>query len=287
MANQDYYKVLGVDTKASEADIKKAYRALARQYHPDINPGDAAAAERFKEINEAYAVLSDREKRESYDRFGRDYPRGGAPGGQANPADFADFFDTLFGGRGGGGGGARSYRIEGQDIEQRVEITLDEAFSGTTAAVQSTGSNGVPRTIMIKIPPGCESGSRIRVAAEGGLGLNGGKRGDLYLAVIVVPHAEFERRGDDLYHRAGLDAFTMMLGGEVKVPVIGSKTANLRIPGGTQNGTMMRVGGQGMPRLREPSVRGDMIVTIEAVLPTQFSLQERELLEQLRASVQP
>ena len=294
MSYQDYYKILGVDRNASEAEIKRAYRKLARQYHPDINPGNKEAEAKFKAINEAYEVLSDKEKRAKYDRFGRDwqrYQQGGGAGGfdwgtyGGSPfgggADFSDFFETLFGG-GRRAGSQSTFRMDGQDVDQQVEITLEEAFNGTQRTLQFHAPNGQPRNITVKIPPGVDTGSRIRVAGEGAPGIGGGRRGDLYLVVKVLPHSRFERRGDDLYVKAPTDLYTMLLGGETRVPVMGGKTVALNVPPGTPNGQVFRLSGQGMPRLRAPTTRGDLYVTLEALLPTNLSPRERALVEELR-----
>jgi curved DNA-binding protein len=300
MAQQDYYQTLGVESTASDAEIKKAYRKLARQYHPDINPGNTAAEAKFKEINEAYDVLSDKDKREKYDRFGRDWQRYGqageggfdwggySNGGGVAGADFSDFFEQLFGGAGGTTGtrGGASFRANGQDVEQQVEITLEEAFSGSQRTLQFHSPNGQPRNITVKIPAGVDTGSRVRVAGEGGPGLGGGKRGDLYLLVKVLPHARYERRGDDLHLKAPVDLYTMLLGGEVRVPVMGGKTVTLKVPAGSQNGKVHRIAGQGMPRLRTPDSRGDLFITLEVSLPTTLSDRERQLIEELRSARQ-
>jgi curved DNA-binding protein len=301
MDYQDYYKTLGVDRGASAEEIKKAYRKLARQYHPDINPGNKDAESKFKAINEAYEVLSDKDKREKYDRFGRDWQRyqqgaggfdwgsaGGSPfnsngGANGGGADFSDFFETLFGGRGRGApNGSGGFRMDGQDVEHEAEISLEEAFSGTERSVQFHTPNGQPRSITVKIPPGVDNGSRVRVAGEGGPGMGGGKRGDLYLVIKVAPHNRYERRGDDLHVKAQTDIYTMLLGGDTRVPVMGGKTLTLNVPAGTQNGKVFRVSGQGMPRLRAPTTRGDLFVTLDALLPTTLSTKERELVEELR-----
>jgi curved DNA-binding protein len=299
MEYQDYYKTLGVERSASPEEIKKSYRKLARQYHPDINPGNNDAEAKFKAINEAYEVLSDKEKREKYDRFGRDWQRyqqggggvdwgsAGSPfGGAGGGADFSDFFESLFGGgraRGAPGApGGGGLRMDGQDVDYQAEITLEEAFSGAERSVQFHSSNGQPRSITVKIPAGVDTGSRVRVAGEGGPGIGGGKRGDLYLVIKVAPHSRFERRGDDLHTKAQTDIYTMLLGGEVRVPLLDGKTVTLNVPSGTQNGKTFRVSGQGMPRLRAPSTRGDLYVSLDAMLPTSLTTRERELVEELR-----
>jgi curved DNA-binding protein len=290
---RDYYDVLGVDRGASDADIKKAYRKLARQYHPDINPGNKVAEAKFKEINEAYEVLSDAEKRQKYDRFGRDWQRyqGGPVGGVEwdgvdGNGNFADLFEQLFGSAGGavgtGSNGRGGLRMNGQDVEHSVDVTLEEIFSGAQRVLQFHSPNGQPRNITVKIPAGAENGSRIRIAGEGGPGIGGGKRGDLYIVVKVIPHARFERRGDDLYVKVPVDLYTMILGGEARVPAMGGKTITLKIPAGSQNGKTHRIGGQGLPHLRAPETRGDLYATLDVQLPTNLSPRERELFEQLR-----
>jgi curved DNA-binding protein len=304
MDYHDYYKTLGVERSASDAEIKKAYRKLARQYHPDINPGNKAAETKFKEINEAYEVLSDKDKREKYDRFGRDWQRyqqgggaggfdwgsyagaGGSPFGGASGmggGDFSDFFETLFGGGGRTAGRAGGgFRMDGQPIEHEVEVTLDEAFTGTQRSLQVSSPSGQPRSLTVKIPAGVDTGSRVRVAGEGAQGMGGGKRGDLFLIIKVLPHDRFERRGDDLETTVQTDLYTMLLGGTVRVPIIGGKTITLNVPANTPNGKKFRISGQGMPRLRAPETRGDLYVRLEALLPVSLSTRERELVEQLR-----
>ncbi len=198
---KDYYQVLGVNRNASDEEIKQAYRRLARKYHPDVNPGDPKAEARFKEINEAYQVLSDKEQRAKYDRFGSDfrrYEQTGFGGFNYGSQDFADLFETLFGQRRTAGSGF-SVKLDGQDVEQSVELTLEEAYTGTQRTLQFSNPNGTPRTITVKIPAGIDTGKRVRVPGEGAPGLNGGRRGDLYLVVTVKPHDRFERKGNDLY----------------------------------------------------------------------------------------
>ncbi len=302
MAYRDYYEILGVGRDASEADIKKAYRKLARQYHPDINPGNKEAEVKFKEINEAYEVLSDKDKRTKYDAYGRDwqrYQQGGA-GGEwaggspfANGGDFSDFIDSLFGSGGSTGGpGGRTrvrtnvggFQRDGQDVEQEVEITLEEALAGTQRVLQyaATAGGGQPRLVNVKIPAGATTGTRVRMPGEGAPGIGGGRRGDLHVIVKVLRHERFEREGDDLMTRVPVDLYTMLLGGEVRVALMNGKTVTLKVPEATQNGRKFRVGGQGMPRLRAPETRGDLYVTLEAQLPASLSPRERELFAELR-----
>jgi curved DNA-binding protein len=294
MDYKDYYTILGVDRGASEQEIKKAYRKLARKYHPDINPGDKQAEAKFKEINEANDVLSDKEKREKYDRFGRDwqrYQQGGgdfdwgpyANGGGGGVGDMSDFFEQLFGGgRRGASGGGFSFRVDGQDVEHTVDLTLEEAFAGTQRTLQFANPNGTPRTITVKIPAGIENGGKVRVSGEGGPGRNGGRKGDLLLVANVLRHPRFERDGDDLRLRLPVDMFTMLLGGEAQVTTLDGKTIKLKVPAGTANGKVIRLSGQGMPRLRNVGTRGDLYVTLEALLPATLSERERELVEELR-----
>ena len=298
MDYKDYYTILGVDRGASEQEIKKAYRKLARKYHPDINPGDKGAETKFKEINEANDVLSDKEKREKYDRFGRDWQRyqqagnagdfdwgsyagGGAAGGAG---DMSDFFEQLFGGgrRAPSGAGGFNFRADGQDVEHQIDLTLEEAFAGTQRSLQFANPNGTPRTITVKIPAGIEQNGRVRVSGEGGPGRNGGRKGDLLLIANLLRHPRYEREGDDLKLRLPVDMFAMLLGGEVQATTLDGKTIKLKVPAGTPNGKVIRLSGQGMPRLRNIGTRGDLYVTLDAVLPTALSDHERELVEQLR-----
>jgi curved DNA-binding protein len=173
-------------------------------------------------------------------------------------------------------------RMDGQDIEQPVEITLDEAFTGAQRTLQFSNPNGTPRTITVKIPAGIDTGNRVRVPGEGAPGMQGGKRGDLYLVVRVHPHPRFERKGPDLYTRVEVPLYTLLLGGQVAVPTLAGKTINLSIPEQTQNGRTFRLSGQGMPRMHHAHQRGDLYVTVNAVLPTRLSPRERALFEELR-----
>jgi len=316
MEYKDYYQILGVSKDADEKEIRRAFRKLARQYHPDVNPGDEAAEERFKEINEAYEVLSDPEKRRKYDQLGsawREWGQmggqpgnfdwsqwvSGAPGGQrvyvqyGTPEDlddlfggsspFSDFFSQIFGGLGGSGrnrqaGGGFHYQARprrGEDYEQEIEISLREAYQGTTRTIQKDG-----RRLEVKIPAGARTGTRVRISGEGGAGSAGGAAGDLYLRIRVAPDPQFERKGDDLYVKVPLDLYTAVLGGSVRVPTL-SGPVRLTIPAGTQNGQTFRLQGKGMPRLHK-SGYGDLYATVEVQLPTRLNARQRELFEELR-----
>jgi DnaJ-class molecular chaperone len=322
MDYKDYYKVLGVSKTASVDDIKKAFRKLARKYHPDVNPGDKKAEEKFKEINEAYEVLSDAEKRRKYDtlgpnwqeQFGYRTPAGrrtsGFPGSApAFDSNFSEFFETLFGRAGAGAGGMRARedprRRAGDNIEQPVEVTLQEAYTGgartyniqaseTCAFCRGTGEvadktcancNGQgqlarSKRIQVKIPPGVESGSRIRVAGEGQPGTAGGPRGDLYLVITVKPDPLYERKGDDLSLDFEVDLLTAMLGGEAQVLLPDARKLALTIPPETQNGRVFRLAGKGMPRLRGEG-SGNLFARVKVILPMQLTEEERDLFQQL------
>ncbi len=299
MEYKDYYQILGVPKNADEKEIKQAYRRLARKYHPDVNP-DKKAQEKFKEINEANDVLSDPAKRKKYDTLGANwqqyeqYQRAGGQGpfqyGQyrtVTPEEFesmfggglgddlggfSDFFRTFFGGDfGRARTQARARR--GEDIEQPVEISLEEAFGGTTRMVQKDG-----RRLEVKIPPGVKTGSKVRFAGEGMPGTAGA--GDLYLRIQVAEHPGFERRGDDLFAEVPVDLYTAILGGEIQVTTPKGKVI-LRIPPETQSGKTFRLGGQGMPKIDDPKSFGDMYAKVRVVLPEHLTDEERELFEKL------
>jgi len=314
MEYKDYYKILGVSKNATEKEIKQAFRKLARQYHPDMNPNNPQAEARFKEINEAYEVLSDPEKRKKYDQLGADWVRwqqaGGQPGdfdwsrwttwgtgaqgpnvryataddlrdlfGDSSP--FSDFFSQIFGGMGTGrtrteGFGFRTRPQRGQDYEQDVEITLEEAFHGTTRTLQRDGER-----LDVKIPRGADTGTRVRIAGKGAPGVAGGPAGDIYLRVKVLPHPRFERKGDDLYTTVPVDLYTAVLGGEVRVPTLEGDVL-LKVPPATQNGRVFRLRGKGMPLLRKPDERGDLLAKVEVQLPTRLTAEQRRLFEELR-----
>lgn len=324
MAGKDYYQVLGVDRNASEKDIKQAYRRLARKYHPDINPGDKSAEAKFKQINAAHEVLSNPEKRKKYDQFGEqweyadqfaksggqervrwDFGRGGTSFEYGDLSGFGDIFSSLFGDSGIGSRTKRGPR-RGQDVESPIEVTLEEAYHGSTRLMQlqtqesctacggtgavgnrvctmcnGTGGKITPKRLEVKIPAGVKDGSRIRITGEGGPGLAGGKKGDLYLVVKVLPHTLFERKGDDLYTEVSVPLATAILGGEVKLPTLNG-SISLKIPPETQNGKVFRLAGKGMPQLSN-NKHGNMLAKVKVILPTKLTEEEKKLFEKLRS----
>jgi curved DNA-binding protein len=312
MEYKDYYKVLGVSKNADQSEIKKAFRNLARKYHPDMNP-EGASEEKFKEINEAYEVLSDPEKRKKYDQFGSQWKQYESAGGRPEDFDwsqwraqpggrptyrtvspeefeqlfggggFSDFFETLFGGlgrRASQGVGNIDFQTgtrRGRDMEQPVTISLQEAFSGASRLLQWEGG----RKIEAKIPPGVKSGSRIRLSGQGQAGAGGGQAGDLYLKVHVKPHSDFKREGDNLRVDVPVELYTALLGGETSVKTI-DREVKLTIPPETENGKVFRLKGLGMPKLRNPDQRGDLFATVRVHLPQNLSQEEKSLIQQLK-----
>lgn len=306
MDYKDYYKILGVSKTASEKEIKSAFRKLAQQYHPDKNPGNEKAEDKFKEINEANEVLSDPQKRAKYDQLGASYaqweragrPGGGfdfsqwggsASGGRTDYRDlndlfggaggFSDFFNSLFGGGGFGeavGRGQRG-RMRAAAAEQPIEISLEEAYHGTERTLRKG-----ERRLEVKIPPGARTGTRVRVAGEGGLPLAGQVAGDLYLVVTVRPHARFRREGDDLHVDLPVEAYTALLGGEARVPTLNGDVV-LTVPPETQSGKIFRLSGKGMPKLRQPDEYGDLYAHTVIRIPTHLTDEERKLIAELAA----
>jgi curved DNA-binding protein len=301
-----------VDKSASQKDIQKAYRKLARKYHPDVNPGDTQAEEKFKEINEANEVLSDPEKRKQYDEL-RDYyqryghgpaagTRGATAGGRTHyqtiseedlndlfggASPFSDFFETYFGSgipgmgreytRATGRTARGSYEPTVQDAESEVDVTLAEAYRGGTRLLELTEPDGTQRRLEVKIPAGVDDGARIRIAGQGIQSQSG--RGDLYLRVHILPDTQFTREGTTLHTRVDVPLVTAMLGGEVPVSTPDGRRLMLRIPESSANGRAFRLRGQGMPVLGQPERRGDLYATINVVLPTHLNPEQRRLFE--------
>ena len=323
MEFKDYYATLGVTKASTEKEIKQAFRKFARKHHPDVNPGDKKAEARFKEVNEAYEVLGDPAKRKKYDELGanwRMYEQAEAQGG-ANPFagrwpggggttgarsgggqrtmtpeemaalfgdshPFSDFFTTFFGGedpgRPGGRRGprGRARKRAGRDVEHEIDLTLQEAYDGTTQRLSLT-HDGQVRTVDVRIPAGVNDGSRVRVAGEGEPGIGGAAAGDLILRVRLQPHPDFERKQHDLHVTVALPVATAVLGGEIEVRSLTGKPVRLRVPPLTQNGQMFRLKGYGMPVVGHPAEKGDLYARVDVELPTTLSAEEREHYEAL------
>lgn len=321
MEFRDYYQILGIDRKASDKEVRSAFRRLARKYHPDVNPGNKEAEQRFKAVNEAYEVISDREKRRRYDELGGrwkeyetwqraqqaggtrgqpfDWARfgfGEPPGGGRRTSrtltqeevgrlfdgesPFSEFFETFFGGMSGRGRRAQRQRA-GSDVEHPLEVSLAEAYRGTSRRLEQQFPSGQARRLEVRIPPGVSDGSRIRIARQGAEGAGGGPAGDLYLVVSVQPDPRFERRGEDLHTKVSVPLTVCMLGGEIKVPTPDDRHLALRIPPGTRDGQVFRLRGQGMPRLEDASQRGDLLAEAHVQLPTHLTPRQRELFAEL------
>lgn len=307
---KDYYSVLGVDRGASQEEIKKAYRKLARKHHPDLNKGDKASEKKFQEINEANEVLSDPEKRKKYDELGSQWHQyeqtGGDPGGfdwskwQSRPGQdysyrtvspeefeelfgggggYSSFFENLFGAAGHSPRGREAHRRharqDGFDSEYALQISLLEAFHGTQRVL--SWEDG--RKIDARIPPGVKTGSRVRLKGQGSPGFGGGKPGNLYLTIEVLSDKNFQREGDDLRTVAKVDLFTLLLGGKAKITGI-DRAVTIDIPPETPNGRVFRLRGMGMPKLKTPSRRGDLHVAVEVALPGSLTAEEKALLQQ-------
>jgi curved DNA-binding protein len=311
---KDYYETLGVPKTATEAEIKKAFRKLARQHHPDVNKErDKKSAEaKFKEINEAYEVLSDPEKRKKYDTLGADWEQGGARQAPPNWQDFAqpgaggreggvefhfggtgfsDFFETFFGGRGRAGGspftdfetggqaGGFGVPARGNDVEADIMVTLDEAINGSKRQVSLRRSDSEKtETYNVRIPAGVHEGQRIRLAGQGEPAGRGGKAGDLYLRVRLAQHPDFKVEGQDLLHEHELKPWVAVLGGEVRVPTL-EGSARLKIPPGTQDGQRFRMKQRGMPQ--PGGGRGDLYVVIGIDIPTEITAEQRKAWEKV------
>lgn len=308
----DYYKILGLDKKATEADVKKAYRKLARKHHPDLNPKDPSAKQKFQQINEANEVLSDPAKRVKYDKYGKDWMHAeefekqrqqqeqyqkqyGQSGGRQRTSgsfeenDFSDFFESMFGGGGFSGrqesGGRTSdpfnrrsssqSKYRGQDFNAEVQLTLRDVF---TTQKQTLSVNG--KNIRITIPAGIENGQTIKITGHGGPGANGGPNGDLYITFSITNDTSFKREGSDLYTEANLDIYVAILGGEMTIDTFNGK-AKLKIKPGTQNETKVKLKGKGFPVYKKEGEFGDLYVTYKIKVPTNLTTKEIELFSQL------
>jgi len=303
MEFKDYYKILGVDKKASTEEIKKAYRKLAKQYHPDKNPGDNSAEDKFKDISEAHEVLSNSEKRRKYDQLGQNWDKYQTTGAGAGPhhqwqgfgsendkegfsfsgsfedlfnssGSFSDLFESFMGG--GFKSSSRQHRKKrGADYEAVLNITLEEAFSGTEKIFNLDG-----RTIKVRIQPGVSDGQKLRLKDQGGG--TGDSRGDLYLRIHLLDHPYFTRKDNELYYSLNVDLYTAILGGKKQIHTIDGKKININIPKGTDSGTLLRIKHMGMHD-KSSSQRGDLLVKINVTVPKNLSAQEEKLFSELAA----
>jgi curved DNA-binding protein len=288
----DYYKILELDKSATEADIKKAYRRLARKYHPDVNPNDESAKKKFQQINEANEVLSDPANRKKYDQYGKDWkhaeqfdkqkaqrggPQGGFQGGfQGNndfgDSDFSDFFASMFG---GGGGRSNKTKYRGQDANAQLQLDIKDVY---TTKQQTLTING--KSIRITIPAGVENGQVIKLAGYGSAGANGGPNGDLFITFVVNNATKFKREGSQLYTTVELDLYTALLGGDITIDTM---TGQVKLPvkPETQGGTQVKLKGKGFPVYKKEGEFGDLFVTYKITLPTNLSEKEKELFKEL------
>lgn len=300
MNYKDYYKILGVSKGVTAKDIKKAYRKLAAKYHPDKNPDDKEAEEKFKEINEANEVLSDKEKREKYDTLGsnweayqhtgddwRDYANQGQRRGNAysyqgdasdffgqgaqGGGDFSSFFETFFGGRSG-----QDAAYSGGDTQAKMPITLLEAYKGSKRTFEIHNEK-----LRITIKQGSYDGQQLKIKGKGQQGVQGGNRGDLYIILRVQQDARFQRRADDLLYNASVDLYIAVLGGKIDVPTL-TGTVKVTVPKGSETGKILRLKGKGMPKYSKPTTYGDLLVKLNVNLPKNLTKEEEELFEKLK-----
>jgi curved DNA-binding protein len=305
MAFIDYYKVLGLEKSASAEDIKKAYRKLARKYHPDLNPNDKEANRHFQEINEANEALSDPEKRKKYDEYGENWKHadqfeeakhaqgrnssgghpfgGGTRGGGFSDSDFgggdfSDFFESMFGGAGGRSSGGRSPKYKGQDLNAELQISLQEAYTTHKRTITVNGKN-----LRITIPAGIANGQVIKLKGQGNPGANGGPSGDLFITLHIAEDPIYKRLGDDLYLTKDIDLYAAVLGAEVTVETLSGKL-KLKVAAGTQNGTKVRLKGKGFPVYKKEGEFGNLYVSYNVIIPTNLTEKQKELFEELSKS---
>ena len=291
----DYYKVLGITKNATSDEIKKAYRKQARKLHPDINPNDKEAHEKFQQLNEANEVLSNSEKRAKYDKYGKDWEKGeeyekykqqqqysnagqqqqSYSGGNFEGEDFSDYFSSMFGNQSGGNRRSQT-RYRGQDIQAQVQIDIKEAYTTHKKEFSVNGKN-----IRITVPAGIENQQTIKIGGYGGTGVNNGPDGDLYITFSIVNTTSFKRVGNDLFFTQDLDLYTAVLGGEITISDFNQAKLKLKVVAGTQNGTKVRLKGKGFPVYKKEDQFGDLYVTYNIVIPTNLSEKETELFNEL------
>ncbi|MEP7377594.1 MAG: J domain-containing protein [Chitinophagaceae bacterium] len=293
----DYYNVLGVSKTATQDEIKKAYRKLARKMHPDLNPNDKEAHKKFQQINEANEVLSDPDKRKKYDQYGKDWQhaeqfeqarqsgqRAANTGGQTFSGDddgaFSDFFESLFGGSSGGGGRRSQAKFRGKDLQAELRLGLKDVYTSHQQTLTVNGKN-----IRITIPAGVENGQVIKLKGYGGPGANAGPAGDLYITFIIPDDSNFKRSGNDLYTTATIDLYTAVLGGETIIDALDTKV-KLKVASGTQNGTKIRLKGKGFPVYKKEGESGDLYVTFHVKIPAELTEKEKELFTELAKTSQ-
>jgi curved DNA-binding protein len=288
----DYYKILGIEKTATPEDVKRAYRKLARKYHPDLNPNNKDAKKNFQEINEANEVLSDPEKRKKYDQYGKDWKHAEefekakqyqeqssnnqrqSYSGAQSEGDFSDFFESMFG-RSQGAGRSRQVRFRGEDYNAELHLDLIDAFKTHKQTLSVNRKN-----IRITIPAGIENGQTIKIAGHGGQGVNGGPDGDLYITFSIANHPEIKRLGNDLYTTVYLDLYTAVLGGEIAIVTLSGKV-KLKVKPETQNGSKVKLKGKGFPVYKNEGHFGDLYVTYSIKIPTNLSDKQKELFTEL------
>jgi curved DNA-binding protein len=287
----DYYKILGIDKNASQDDIKKAYRKLARKHHPDLNPNNKEAHKLFQQINEANEVLSDPEKRKKYDEYGQDWKHaeqfekakqssqqgyqntGGQNfSGDFDEGEFSDFFESLFG---GGGRRTSQTKFRGQDYNAELQVNLTDAYTTHQQTITVDGKN-----VRITIPAGIENGQKIKLKGYGARGANGGPNGDLYITFSIMNNTKFKRDGNDLYSTADIDLYTALLGGEIMIDTMSGKV-KLKVAPETQNGTKIRLKGKGFPVYKSDGQFGDLFISYNVKLPTNLTAKQKELYTEL------
>lgn len=300
MAYIDYYKILGIERSATQDDVKKAYKKLARKYHPDLNPNDPDAHRKFQEINEAHEVLGDPEKRKKYDQYGENWKHADEFEAQrqqyrsyqdgqegytywtesSDGSGFSDFFEQLFGGMGGKKSQRSRYVFRGEDYTTELQVSLADAAKTHKQIITVNGKN-----LRITIPAGIANGQTIKLKGQGGPGVNNGPAGDLYITFVIPEDAHFKRAGDDLYVTVPLDLYKAILGGEQIVDTLDGKV-KLQIKPGTQNNTKVRLKGKGFPVYKEEGKFGDLIVTYSIDIPTNLTDKQKELFREIQSITQ-